>query len=271
MNEVFKSASPSYPLSLFIKQFWMIESCLQKDSVHIQRIVPNGLMELTFYSGKRPESLDKNKKYEDNILICGQQKGFYDIVIAGKLSIFSVMFRPYGAKVFFNIPSSEFFDKSIPLKYIIKDNIFELENSIHEAESFERKIIAAENFLLQLLKKNIKEYELNRIINSINSITGRKGQISIETLISNAYLSRKQFERTFSEYIGISPAQFLKIIRFQNSLNERSLNNETSLTKLAYKCGYYDQSHMIRDYKQFSGITPLEYFAECEPISDYFL
>lgn len=68
-----------------------------------------------------------------------------------------------------------------------------------------------------------------------------------------------------------SPKQFLRTIRFQNTLHEKQKNKEISLTELAYNCGYFDQSHMIYDYKLLSGKTPSQYFSECEPYSDYFL
>ena len=45
---------------------------------------------------------------------------------------------------------------------------------------------------------------------------------------------------------------------------------DKSLTTLAYDCGYYDQSHMINEFKMMSGMTPKQYFAMCEPTSDYF-
>jgi AraC-like DNA-binding protein len=53
-------------------------------------------------------------------------------------------------------------------------------------------------------------------------------------------------------------------------LREKHCNKSINLTELAYTCGYYDQSHMINDYKLLSGKTPAQYFSECEPYSDYF-
>jgi AraC-like DNA-binding protein len=68
----------------------------------------------------------------------------------------------------------------------------------------------------------------------------------------------------------MSPRQFLKTVRFQHALHTRFKQQSLSLTQLAFDCGYYDQSHMINDFKKLSGYTPGEYFACCEPYSDYF-
>jgi AraC-like DNA-binding protein len=145
-----------------------------------------------------------------------------------------------------------------------------LESELYEAGSFEKKIEVVEGFLANQLRKSPKDYEINRIINSVALINQSKGMIDIETLSSYACLSRKQYERTFSDYIGASPKQFLRTIRFQNTLRERQINKHIHLTELAYNCGYYDQSHMIIEYKLLSGKTPTQYFSECEPYSDYF-
>lgn len=80
--------------------------------------------------------------------------------------------------------------------------------------------------------------------NAIELITPTKGNVSIDFLASNACLSRKQFERKFLSYIGISPKQFLKIIRFQNAIYFNQTTSFNKLTELAYKVGYYDQSHL---------------------------
>jgi AraC-like DNA-binding protein len=263
-------AKPSLLLSQYVKQYWAIEDCLSYGNDHIQRVVPNGLMELMFYFGDKPKALDEKKPLSENSMLSGQQKTYYDIVVSGKLSLFSISFQPYGAKLFFDIPLNEFFDQNIPIKCFLKDKAAELEYQLYESETFEKKIYTIEKFLLNQLRNNTKEYEIKRIINSISLINQSSGLINIDKLCSSACLSRKQYERTFAEYIGSSPKQFLRTVRFQNTLREKQNNKSINLTELAYNCGYYDQSHMINDYKLLSGKTPTQYFSECEPYSDYF-
>lgn len=263
-------SKPSLFLSQYVKQYWAIEDCLPNGSRHLQRLVPNGLMELMFYLCDTPKALDENKQFSDNSILSGQQKSYYDIVVSGKLSLFSISFQPYGAKLFFDIPSNEFYDQNIPLKYILKDKAFELESELYKSKTFEDKIRIVENFLKHQLQKRIKEYEVKRIMKSVALINQSKGVIDIETLSSSVCLCRKQYERIFAEYIGSSPRQFLRTVRFQNTLQEKQRNKNIQLTDLAYTCGYYDQSHMINDYKLLSGKTPTQYFSECEPYSDYF-
>jgi len=72
-------------------------------------------------------------------------------------------------------------------------------------------------------------------------------------------LSTRHFERKFKEFAGLSPKLYSRIIRFQ-AATQHKLTGIRDLTKIAYACGYYDQSHFINDFREFSGYTPKEYF-----------
>jgi AraC-like DNA-binding protein len=266
----FLLAHPSPLLSGFVKQYWAIENCLSPGDSHFQRIIPNGLTELTFYFGNKPSSLDEKRHPVDRSLLSGHLKSFYDIVVTGKLSMFSVSFQPFGACLFFNLPASELLDLTVPLKYLLKNQGEELEERLNVVDSFTDRIAVMEAFLISRLRANRKEWETKRILQVIGMINNSSGGITIDALASAACLSRKQFERTFTACVGSSPKQFLRTVRFQHSLYQKQKQQDIPLTELAYRCGYFDQSHMIADYKVFSGKTPSQYFAECEPYSDYF-
>jgi AraC-like DNA-binding protein len=263
-------SKPSMFLSQYVKQYWSLESCMPTGKEHIQRIVPNGLFEMIFYFGNRPETTDPNKPINDNVILTGQLKYYHDLKVTGNLSLFAIYFLPHGLSMFLDIPIREIFNYSIPLRLIIKDKVNQLEDDLSMAETFEQRIVIAENFLISQIQKNEKKYKYDRIRNVINYINQAKGILDIEELASKTFLSRKQFERTFSDFIGTSPKQFLKIVRFQNAIYEKSKNTELNLTEIAHKCGYFDQSHMISDFKALSGITPKDYFENGDCFSDYF-
>lgn len=121
-----------------------------------------------------------------------------------------------------------------------------------------------------LLNKSTSKDNFNRIERCIDIINQTRGVVDISFLASKACYSRKQFERVFSQYVGTSPKQFLKTIRFQNAIDEKARNSSLSLTELTYRCGYFDQSHMISEFKGLSGFTPKQYFEYGLPFSDYF-
>lgn len=266
----FLTAKPSALLAPYIKQFWAIDNCLSEGKTHTQRIIPSGMPELMIYTGALPVASVEEKSLDAGIIVSGQQKGFYDLKITRSFSLFSITFQPYGMMMFFDIPLSELYDRNIPLQFILKDYVSRLEDTISEAATFYDKVESIEKFLTRRLLKSTERYGFKRIKSCIDLITNTKGLSDIKTLASQACLSRKQFERVFSESIGASPRQFLKTVRFQNAINYKAQNPGCSFTSLAYNCGFYDQPHMNNEFKKLSGMTPGEFFAECEPVSDYF-
>lgn len=267
----FLCAKPSELLSPYISQYWIIENCIPKGKSHIQRIVPSGLMELSFYLGDRPKVLNSKSELPENTLLSGQRNTHYDLLISGKLSIFSVTFKPQGVRMFFNLPLIELFNQNIPLCFIEKEAVQKVENDLLQSLNFGDKIKATEEYLLRQLQKNGYDQNERRIKDSIRIINQSKGVISVEELASRACLSEKQYSRIIKDYVGISPKQFLRIIRFQHAIYKKQNKPNISLTNLAYDCGYFDQSHMISDFKDLSGKAPKQFFSDCEkPYSDYF-
>lgn len=266
----FLQAQPSDVLVSYVKSYWGMDHSFSPGKECLQRIVPNGLSELIIYLGDLPESMDPGKSITAHSLLSGQLKEYYDLKVAGHLSLFSIIFQPHGLMAFFDLPLRELFNQNIPLRYILKDVVGELEDRLYESRTFESRKEIVETFLLKRIRKSRKKYEFERIRCSIEMINRAKGTVDIEALSSTACLSRKQFERTFLEHVGTTPKQFLKTVRFQNAVHEKAQNQDLSLTELTYQCGYYDQSHMTGDFQRLAGMTPSRYFAECEPYSDYF-
>ena len=264
-------AKPSFPLSKYVKQYWTIENCLlEEGNEHIQRIVPNGLSELIFYLRNKPISDDSDKWFSDPATLSGQLSKFYDIRVTGSLLVFSVLFKPHGLAMFFDLPVHELHDRCVPLRFVFKKKVDELENRLAEANSFAARIRIVEFYLLSLLEKKRNQNYFQRIEHSVTLINQSRGVANIDFLASEACLSRKQFERIFSYQVGTSPKQFMKIVRFQHVLEEKAQNKNMGLIDLTHKCGFYDQSHMINNFKELSGLSPKQYFNECEPYSDYF-
>ena len=261
---------PSKVLAPYIKHYWMLETPVSSYPEYVQRIVPNGLFELTFYLGDKPVFVDHSKYTSFDLQFTGQLKNYFDIKISGSLSLFSVYFKPQGLSAFLDIPLKEIYNEVIPFHYLFRTGSERLKEALHQSASFTDRVDVTERFLIDQIRKRKNHYRFDRVNHCIEAINSKKGEVKIDQLASDCCLSRKQLERTFSDHIGVSPKQFIKIVRFQRAIYCRSIDQDVSLTELAYKCGYYDQSHMINDFITLSGLTPRQYFEECEPYSDYF-
>ena len=178
-----------------------------------------------------------------------------------------VAFQPLGARTFFRLPMSEFHERNIALDDLGDNELEVLKERILEQPDNEQAITLIEQFFISRLH-NWDMYNFNRMDPVIKAINNRH-QPNIEYLASLACLSYKQFSRIFTDFVGSSPKEFTRIIRFQRALY--ILQNDPSLdqTELAFRCGFYDQPHLIKEFKIFSGYTPNEYLAEYPAYSDY--
>lgn len=145
-----------------------------------------------------------------------------------------------------------------------------LSRKVIEADDHETCIRLIEQFLIhRLYRFEGYEYNLKRISAVLHQIN-EQAKTNISELSETACLSSKQFNRIFLDYVGATPKEFLRIVRMQRALFKVQQNPSISFAQLAYECGFSDQSHMIKEFKLFSGYTPTEYLSLCAPYSDYF-
>lgn len=266
----FRFGNPSPILSPFVKNYWAIENHSYHGETHVQRIIPCGLPELSFYFDAVPDSPKMEKAISARSIIGGQQTQYFDYHIRGRLDMFSIAFHPNGLSAFFNIPASEFSNLHVPLKFILTNESSDLESKLYNQTCFEDRIKIVEVFLMKRLAVLTQQRRSSMIWHILDLINKNTGNIKIQELATTACLSRKQFERKFLHSIGNSPKQFLKTVRFQKVLKEKSKGESRSLTELANTCGYFDQAHLNLNFKRMTGMTPKEYFSSYTPYSDYF-
>jgi len=156
--------------------------------------------------------------------------------------------------------------QSIALDALSDPHIMELEDRLMDIADNQTCVHLIEQFLLKRLYQ-FEEYNYKRLTSVISAINYRENNVS--ALAHEACLSQKQFKRIFTDYIGVTPKEFLQITRFTKTTYTLQTQPKMSLNELAYKCGYYDRSHLIKDFKIFSGYTPTEFLANCDPYSDY--
>ncbi|MDD4370492.1 MAG: AraC family transcriptional regulator [Anaerostipes sp.] len=167
------------------------------------------------------------------------------------------------------LPGQEILPKNVSIEDIVNTDIelpvdcygVNLEDELYKAKDMrERATLMHQIFLKQSClhtnsKRSIELYIRKRIYET-------KGTVSIKTISKETGYSQCYVRRIFHELHGISPKIFEKIIRFQNVLERMSLNRDLSIYELAQESGYYDQSHMLKEFKQYMGMTP-ELYKKC--------
>jgi AraC-like DNA-binding protein len=80
-------------------------------------------------------------------------------------------------------------------------------------------------------------------------------------LAEDVNMSQKHLERLFQRYVGHTPKTYARIARFQGALGSMTLSQGMDAVDLVSRFGYFDQAHLINDFKQFTGVTPGQYQA----------
>jgi AraC-like DNA-binding protein len=112
--------------------------------------------------------------------------------------------------------------------------------------------------------------DTNAINNLQHVILDNRGNININSLYMSFGKSRRSLERNFLEEIGVCLKYFCRILRFNYSYALKRRFPDKNWNEILYTCGYYDQSHYIREFKSFMGISPDAYFLDKHANLDVF-
>ena len=149
----------------------------------------------------------------------------------------------------------DFVDETVELPRIFGRNSHELCDILRERESSFAKRSVLEGLLLQNDLQPLKE---NSIIGLAGDVVGsRRAVVTVSELARHLNVSIRTLERKFEKALGFSPKQFIRLIRFQETMKSLiALHSHTSFVDLAYAAGYCDQSHLIKEFKLLSGMSP---------------
>ena len=164
-----------------------------------------------------------------------------------------VGFHPGGLHRLLGLSMADMIDGSYDAADVFGNEVKELSERMQEANSFDAIKNVVELFLLKKAKSLKEILPFDKAILELLRV---EGNVSIEKIASMACLSLRQFERVSKERLGLPPKLFSRIVRFSKAYRLKEQMPGISWTKIAYECNYFDQMHLIRDFKQFAGVAP---------------
>jgi len=254
--------TPRAALLPYVKCYWSLDSGDTPFMPGVERVFPDGCIELIFHYGDRFRKYlnDAQTVLQPRSFIHGQIRSYIDLEPTGHTGIFSVRFQPAGLQAFVAMQAGELSGLTVEPDSIWGNDGDVLQDRILNASSHAQRVQITETFLLQRLRRNT--YSTEALGYCIQQLHQSGGLISMDSLAEKANIGRRHLERRFVSGVGMSPKLLSRIIRFQNMLRLIGENRLNSLTALAYEGGYYDQAHFIRDFKEFTGLNPRAYFSE---------
>ncbi|MCW3793592.1 helix-turn-helix domain-containing protein [Paenibacillus sp. LS1] len=169
---------------------------------------------------------------------------------------FGVRFFPGGAHVFHGMPLEWFTDKRVALQECWPEKLNELQERMAETNCFAERVEVMNAYLSPLsVQASTSENDLMK--NVLHRIFIDGGRMTVQELAMREVISERQLHRKFSEWVGISPKRFSEVVRFHRVLSDIHQGNTTDWAMLAQNHGFFDQAHLIRQFRKFYGETPL--------------
>ncbi len=181
----------------------------------------------------------------------------------GTFQSFVIMFQVHGLMDLFGVPPSEVTNHTYDADAVLGKPIRELEQRLGNCKTFQQRVSVANHFFAERLKR---ARAVDRMAFAADQILTSSGKLPSAELAGQAGIGVRQFQREFSARFGASPKLFSRIVRFQNALDTKAGSSTKSWTDVAHELGYYDQMHMVHDFKEFTGESPTETLHQLELI-----
>lgn len=268
----FSSCKPSALLADFVDNFWLYEG-YQAEHVN-ERILPTGTMELVInlrenelriYDAEQP---DLCSRFSGAVVSGAYWKGFVSDT-EEEAFIMGVHFKPAGAFPFLGLPADELTDMHVDLEMLWGSSAIRLRQRLKEAvTAAERFNVLEETLIRHLFRPLEHHYAVSTALEAI----GRQFDVTVREIAKSVGLSERRFIQVFKSEVGVTPKLFSRVQRFQRARAAiHRQEKPADWAGIAIECGYFDQSHLIRDFQEFTGITPAIYLRQYDRFIDQHL
>lgn len=258
---IYKKFIPHKSLKPFIECYYIWESSTLGSSLIVES-PPSSFCSMVFNYGD--DYTIFNDKYDgirpNKCFFSGQAIKSYQLALKGTIGMLGIVFRPAGLSALFKVPMFEFVGEREDLAALFGNHTSLLLEQIYEAKTPAAKVGIIERELLQKLSN--KKINTSAMDFAANCIVNTNGNVKIDTLLTQVFMSRRQFERRFLKRVGLSPKYYARVRRISNLCRQAVHQQPTKWSDLIYGSGYFDQAHFIRDFKEFMGVCPTKYYKQ---------
>jgi AraC-like DNA-binding protein len=260
IESAFKICKPAPPLSAHVESLWIYKGIAAGGGT--ERILPTGTLELVInlrqdhLSFHDPDRAGRVSRFSGAIISgahgCGLIPRNPD-----QIFLIGAHFKPGGAFPFLGLPAVEFADTHADLASVWGSSADPLRERLCEAKTSEQQFHILEHALLQRLRRDVeKHYAVQAALEIFERNTeGTK----ISETAKYVGLSQRRFIQAFKTEVGLTPKLFSRIQRFQRARITIQRTSTPDWPGLALDLGYFDQSHLIREFVEFSGLSPTDY------------
>jgi AraC-like DNA-binding protein len=247
---------PRRPLSAFVDYLWLLSDT---PSHARERIVPSGTLELVINLKEDTiriydRKTDVCRKFP-GIVVSGTYTNFFVIDTVEHALMMGVHFKPGGAWPFFAVRADELTDRHVDVESLWGSRAVELRERLCSATTHQQRFRLLETALLGRLQRFFQPRSAVQV--ALEQF--ERGGTKVADVAGSVGLSHRSFIEQFAAEVGMTPKLFCRVRRFQKLLAASERAGAPHWAQLALQCGYFDQSHLIRDCLAFSGFAPGEF------------
>jgi AraC-like DNA-binding protein len=243
--------APSPLLAPYIDAFWDYSNLTGDDS-RMLSILPDTAVYLCFLYKDILCTTHKRETYTTRSGLAGFQSFRSDLGGMGDISGVSARLTPWGLNLFRRGVAKECAERRVDCRDIFpKYTIEKIEDNLARLIQAKQRVQYVENFLLSIFDKNNEDILVQK---ACKALLTTKGNYPIRVLACNLGLTERTLERRFISHIGATPKKYARVVRLRSALLQRE--SLVNWAEVAYTAGYYDQSHMIREFQELYGAPP---------------
>ncbi|WP_461055296.1 helix-turn-helix domain-containing protein [Spirosoma arcticum] len=218
---------------------------------------PHAVQNLSFYPRNPIEVFHYGTRQTataPSCVIVGPQLSRVGLTMGPDLLIIATFFEPGGLHRLLGIPMYELLDQALDASLLWNAQIRQVDQQLRETTNYNQMQQIVEAFLVRRLQQ--KQVEKHPIDATFQMLEDPTRPVSLDYLASQACLSPRQFERKFYERLGLGLKTFTRQVRFSKAVRLKEQHPDMDWLEVALCCGYYDLSHMRRDFTEFADATP---------------
>jgi AraC-like DNA-binding protein len=249
----------------YINKMWLFESSGRIPIEDMKLIVPNGMAKLTIpfrngVSGKNKEFFHLSKESQITLIGIQDIPAIVDIEYDAPHGNIGIEFSPSGTYRIFRLRQSELKNKLFLLEEILGKSARQIQEIIANTQDVNEKIQLIQAYLVKCLSKSEADLILDYCVRQIENSNGSVTIMGLER--KTGYSSRWIYEK-FMEKVGLSPKTLSSIVRFNQFYKRWAKDPTRDFFKEDMYHYFYDQAHFIKEFKHFTGLSPLK-FAKSE-------
>jgi len=251
--------TPGPPLDDYVDRFWY---CSDTPVHRREQILPSGTVELVINLTNdeiricEPSDRANPRRYPGAV-VAGPYSNFFLIDPLVHTSLMGVHFRPGRAAGVLGVPASELADAHVELQSLWGRPAAELRERLCAATTPAKRFAVLEEVLLGRLHQATQRHGAIPI--ALNALEQANGTVKVRDIARRVGLSQRRFIQIFTSEIGLTPKLYGRVRRFQRVRELVRNATEPDWAALALACGFFDQSHLIRDFEEFTGLSPVAY------------